>query len=287
MAKQTAQSLAASLGFAQAFFSADPELKALLQKAVAAQWDSAQFQAAFMNTKWYRARQASVRQWADLTTRDPKEAQAKIAERSQELSDQFTQLGVTLSARNLSQLAVESLQYAWSDAQLKNVLASYIHSGNLGGTAATLEDQIRQVAGDYGLKVSDSQVTPYVVGLINQSYSMDNITDFFRDMARSKYPGMGQFLDKGYTVRQVAQPYVQSYSQLLETDPDTVDLNDSLIQKALQGNQTDPTKPPAMQSVYQFEQAVRGDSRWLQTKNAHQSMTSAAMGIARDWGLVG
>jgi hypothetical protein len=106
-------------------------------------------------------------------------------------------------------------------------------------------------------------------------------------MAKSKYPGMGAFLDMGQTVRQVATPYVQSYAQLLEVDADSVDMNDNLIQQALQGTPSSATAPPQMQSVYQFERSVRRDPRWVRTKNARDSVTNAAHNVLRDWGLVG
>ena len=97
MANLSMEELAVQYGFAAAFFNSDPELKKLIQAAVKGQWSSAKFQAKFMATKWYRSREASVRQWADLMARDPKEAQNKINERKAELSDQFTQLGITVS----------------------------------------------------------------------------------------------------------------------------------------------------------------------------------------------
>jgi hypothetical protein len=97
---------------------------------------------------------------------------------------------------------------------------------------------------------------------------------------------MQKFLDQGMTVKQIASPYMQSYSQLLETDVDAVDMHDPLIQQALQGT-PDKQGQVAMKTVYEFEKSLRKDSRWLGTKNAKTEMTNAAMGMAKDWGLVG
>lgn len=289
MAKVNSAELAASLGFAAAFFNADPELQALIKAAVAGQWSTTKFQAAFMNTKWYRSRQASVRQWQDLITRDPTEANKKISDQKLVLSDMLTQFGVNVDDKTLTKLATESLQYAWSSAQLKNVAASMVNMsdmGNLGGTPATLEMQVQKLANDYGLNTTDAQLRDWVGGLLSEKYTQDNITDFLKDQAKLKYAGLSSQLDRGLTVRQAASPYLQSYSNILETDQDSIDLNDPLIQQALQGKRTDPTKPPTMQSVYDFEQSLRQDPRWLQTKNAHNDLTNAAIGIGRDWGLI-
>lgn len=283
----TADEIAARYGFVAAFFNADPELAKLLNDAIRGNWTNERFQGVFMNTKWYRSRSASIRQWADLETRDPAELEAKVRERQLELYDQFSQMGIETSFGQTRSIAYQSLKFAWSDAQVRDVVASVMmeRGGWTGGTAATMEMQVRQLAGDYGIQVTDDQVTGYVHGLINESYTEDNIRAYLKDMAKSKYTGMSSYLDQGMTVRDVAQPYISSYANLLEVGAETIDLNDSLVQQALQGAPAKPGEPPQMQSVYQFERALRRDPRWLRTKNARQSAVDAAMSIAKDWGL--
>jgi hypothetical protein len=158
--------------------------------------------------------------------------------------------------------------------------------GKMQGTPATLEMQFKQLANDYGFQASNGQIADWINGMLAERYTEDNIRDFMRDSAKSKYMGLSPWLDKGMTVRQVASNHIQSFSRLLEVDAESVDLMDPLIQQALQGT-PDQTGSPVAQSLYQFERSVRKDPRWLKTKNARTEMTNAAMGIARDWGLVG
>jgi hypothetical protein len=106
-------------------------------------------------------------------------------------------------------------------------------------------------------------------------------------MARSKYVGMQKYLDAGVTVRDVGSNYIQSYSKLLEVNPDTVELDNPLIQKALQGTPDAKTGVPQMQTLYDFERQVRQDPRWAKTQNAHTEMTNATIGVLRDMGLYG
>lgn len=282
--------LAAQYGYAATFFSQDPELQKLIQDAVRGQWNTNVFQARFMNTKWYRSREASQRQWADLATRDPKEAARKIADKKLELGNRMSQLGVNMSDADLNWVATSALSEGWTEDHVKQMLATYTHyqgGGHSTGTPATLEMQIKSLANDYGQTATNSQLTDWVNGMLNGRYTQDNITSYLKDMAKSKYAGMGNFLDMGMTVKQVAQPYLQSYSNLLEVAPDTIDLNDNLIQQALQGQPAAPGQPPAMQSVYNFEKALRRDPRWMGTKNAMDATTTAGQNILRDWGLVG
>lgn len=282
--------LAAQYGYASTFFNSDPELKKLISDAVRGQWNTNVFQGRFMNTKWYQARTASQRQWADLTTRDPKEAARKINDTKLTLGNRLSQMGLNMNANDLNWVANTSLSEGWTEEHTKQMLAVYVNyqgGGPASGTPATLEMQIKSLANDYGMKATNNQLTDWVNGMLNGRYTQDNVTDFLKDMAKSKYAGMSNFLDQGMTVKQVAQPYLQSYANILETAPDAVDLNDNLIQQALQGQPAEPGKPPAMQSVYQFERQLRRDPRWMGTKNARDQVTSAGNNILKDWGLVG
>lgn len=281
------EELAVQYGFAAAFFNSDPELKSLIQQAVKGQWSPQKFQAKFMNTNWYRTREASVRQWQDLMARDPAEAQNKINESKAWLSDQFTQLGITIDEATLNSLAVQRLQWSWSDSQTQDILASYIKydPGQTGGTVAAIETNIKNLAYQYGVDVSNAQMQDWITGIVSQKYTEDSLTDYIRDMAKSKYGGMMGYLDTGMTVRQVAAPYLQEFGRLMETDPNTVDLNDPLVAAALQGQIDPKTGQPQMMTVAQMQKAIKKDQRWLYTANAKKDMTDLGLGILQDMGL--
>jgi len=280
--------LASQYGYAATFFNSDPELKQLINDAVTNQWSADQFKAKLTASNWYRSRSDALKQWQELNARDPAEVQNRINTKLADLTDQASQLGITIAPDRLKQIATDALSMGWSDNMVQDALAKewqYKPNGGTSGGAAANEDKVRQAAGDFGVTVSDSQVASLVGGLLSGKYNQDNIDSYMRDMAMSKYPGMKQYLQQGMTVRQVASPYTQSYSQLLEVNPDTVNLTDPIIQKALQGTPDPKTGTQNMQSVYQFEQSVRNDPRWLQTNNAHQSMETTALQIAKDFGF--
>lgn len=317
--------LSAQYGYAAAFFFSDPELTKLINQAVTGQWSPDRFRAAFMATNWYRSHSGDVRMWLELKSRDPAEAQHRIDNQKFKIQQLANQMGISLDSSRLAKMAEDSLMFGWSDPLLQQMVGSeYKYTGGQTGTgqAADLQTRIRQLASDYGVTVSDSQVAQWVGGALQGRYTENTLDDFVRDMAKSKYPGLNKYIDQGMTVRQVASPYMQSYSQLLETSVDSVDLNDPLIQQALQGysvkgsgtqpkappGQTGPPKPtgagvsagPSPQmagvqptnptdmqpmSLYDFERQVRKDPRWLRTKNAMDSMQNAALGILQDMGL--
>lgn len=299
-AKLSVSELAQDYGFAAAFFGSDPELQALIQKAVAEQWSVAKFQAEFINTNWYKWRQDSTKQWAELQARDPAEAAARQRQMSLKISNLAQRAGITLDASTQDQLTSEALQWALNDEQLTAALASQwtYQPGGTTGAAASNEEQIRQAINAYGLTVSDDTVGQWDQKMLAGAFTMDNVNGLLKNMAMAKYPGLNQYLSQGFTVRDVADPYIQSYASILEQPSSTVQLSDPLIQKALQGTQQAPgaTKsgsgstgtpqtPVAPQSLYDFENSLRQDPRWLTTKNAHQDLQTAGMGILRNWGL--
>lgn len=283
--------LASQYGYAAGFFNSDPELKSLISQAVTEQWSTDKFRAKFTASNWYRSKSASLKQWNELKSRDPAEAQRQIEQKALTVENLATQMGARLGPGHFKQFAEQALWSGWSDEQIKQVLVdwNYDDKGSGGqGQAGTVDSRIRQIAADYGVSLGDKDINDFTRNILKGGMTEDNVASFAKQMAMSKYAGMKGYLEQGFTVKQVASPYVQSYAQLLEADPNTVKLTDPLIQKALQG--TPDAKAgglPAMQSLYQFEQAVRQDNRWLGTKNAHGEAENIAMRIAQDWGIHG
>lgn len=288
MASKTASELATEYGFAEAFFRADPELWNLFQKAKKGKWSVTKWQGEFMKTNWYRSREASIRQWVDLTTRDPAEAEAKINERMADMGDQFTQLGLTIDAATLKSLATQSLQYSWSQNQTANVISAYVQyaPGGTGGTLAAMETAIKGMANDFGVTVTDGQMQDWLQKMVSKEYTEDNVRDFLTDAAKSKYAGLVPQLDAGRTVRDIAGQHIAEYSRLLEVDAGNISLDDPLMANALQGTVDPKTGLPVPRTVFQLQQDIKKDKRWLQTGNARNEMTDLGQGILQDMGLV-
>lgn len=288
--KLSMEELAAQYGYAAAFFNSNPELASLINQAVSGQWTPDKFRAALMASQWYRSQTESMRSWIEVQSRDPAEAQKRIDDKARAIQQMANQQGISLSADRLRAMALDSISMGWDDLTLQQAVAaewSYKPGGTSGG-AATLEVRVKQLADDYGVTVSDAQVADFVGGSMAGRYTEDNIADFLRDQARSKYPGLNGYLDVGMTVKQVAGPYIQSYAQILEQGPETVSVNDPAIQRALQGVPAKDQQPPVKaQSLYDFERDLRKDPRWLTTKNAKDSVQNTALGVLKDFGIYG
>lgn len=325
--KLSLEELAAQYGYAAAFFNSDPELAGLIQQAVSGQWTPDKFRAALMASNWYKTKTESSRAWIELQGRDPQEAAKRVADKARTIQQMANQQGISISQDRLTKMATDALSMGWDDNLLQQTVAaewSY-KPGDTAGGAATLEVRVKQLADEYGVTLSGSQIGDFIQGSMAGRYTEDNIADFMRDTARSKYPGLQGYLDVGMTVKQVAAPYLQSYANILEASPDTVSVNDPYIQRALQGQnpvkgntprtpagsmstfgiqngattsiggQTGKpgqpagtsTMPVQPQSLYDFERDLRKDPRWLSTKNAKDSIQNSALGVLRDFGIYG
>lgn len=287
-AKLDEKTFAAQLGYAASFFNAIPELKALLKQAVKEGWSTDKFKGKLMASSWYRTHSETQRQFFELEQRDPTTAKAQIDAQYAKLKDQFATAGVEIDDARLRAMARTTLMYGSTDDQIQDMIAYEFEykPGETSGMVAQTETDVRSLARDYGVNVSEDQMGDWIGGVIGGEYTTQTLADYVRDIARSKYLGYQKQIDAGMTVRDIAAPYLSSYSSILEVDPSNVDVQDNLIQKALQGQMgQDGTVTP--QTVYDFEKTLRKDPRWLKTKNAKDDMTSMALQIGRDFGLLG
>ena len=68
-------------------------------------------------------------------------------------------------------------------------------------------------------------------------------------------------------------------ASLLEVNPDSISLNDSLLRSAIQGDKEMP--------LYDFQRQIRKDNRWQYTNNARAEASDVAKTVLRDFGFMG
>ena len=68
-------------------------------------------------------------------------------------------------------------------------------------------------------------------------------------------------------------------SNVLELNPDQIDLNDPTLRSAINNN--------GDMNIYDFKKALRKDPRWQYTANAAQDVSNAVLGVLRDFGFQG
>lgn len=275
----------ADYGWADAVFNSNSELKKLLRQAKANDWDAQTMQAAIRGTDWYRNHSATWRENWILKRDNPKEFQQRRRTTRAQVDAIANQWGVDLSDKERDQIARDMMFLGLSEDEVIAAISTKFEGGkgDLSGNAGDIQDKVMAMAADYGVRVSDNYVNGLVRGLMDGTMTEQDADNHVKELAKSTYAALAPQIDGGMTVRQIADPYIRSMASLLELNDQDIDLFDSTIRAALTGRSKDGA--PAVKPIWQFENEVRQDKRWLQTSNARASLDQIGNGLLKMWGV--
>lgn len=288
----SAEELAANYKMAYQVFQADPELWALLQRATAEQWTEAQFNSQLMGTEWWNnnneyARDAFARRaiggadW-DVTVQ---EARNLVQQRA-------SAVGVTLDEQQLAAIADKTIVSGWDRAGrqsfLDQELAGLISAdqqGLLKGAAGTLQDKLQRIAAANGLQFSQGYFESAARSVAEGLTTEEDWIRQTRDQAASLWPIYSEKIRAGMDAYDLASGYIYTMADELEIDPYSISLNDSYIRSALTG--VDDQGNPRPKSLWEFQQELRNDPRWMNTNKAQNQVSSITSRVMEMFGLVG
>jgi LysM repeat protein len=279
--------LAANYGYTMAVLKSDPELERIFKAAAKHTWSVERFQAAVQNSKWFKHNAASVRDAKVMKASDPATYAAKVQQVRTRLVMQASALGATLSGKQLADMAEHAYMYGWDDNQIQRGLSHYIKytDGRHIGQAGQWDQELRSYAQEMGVKISDRTMGRYVEGVAAGRLTIEDAKGRLAQTAISAFPHLKDRILAGETLSDIADPYQQTMSSLLELNPDSLSMNDPMIRKALAVKGEDGKV--GLSTLYDFENQVRGDSRWLKTQQAQDSVMSTAHKVLADFGLLG
>lgn len=287
MPNLSAAELAESYGFAYAFLKSDRSLWKLFNAAVKGNWTSDKFTVELKNTSWWRKNADSVRQYKYLSQTDP----ATLASRRQamylQLRDTVAGLGGSITPGGLAKFVSNALLFNWNEAQIREYAGGTVRAMNgiYYGQAGTDAGSIKQTAWRNGVRISDTTMQSWVQAIAQGNMDTNYYQNYIRKQAKSLAPGYADQLDAGMDLYDLANPYIQAKASILEKDPQSIDLFDPDIRKALSA--TDEKGQPASQSLWQFELSMRKNPEWRKTKNAQDAAAGAARQVLTDFGFQG
>jgi len=273
--------------------SSVPELKTLVQQAVSGNWSPDKFQNAVEDSKWYKTHSQTTRSVIAQRANDPASWQQLLTNTTATVANLSRQLGFPVSAASARNIASTALltgndsNQQWMTQQLgRHHDYSGLHSdGGLTGGMANTVQQLNQLAADYGFKWTPAQQAEHAQAILTGQTTIDTYKQNLIAWSKSAFPGLAQQIDGGATVKQLADPYINSMSQLLEVDPGSLDSFTPAIRKAMQGYVDPHTKVRAPTSLTDFEDQVRSDPRWALTQNAKDTMSTALVKVGADFGF--
>jgi hypothetical protein len=281
--------MAAQYGWALSVLDSQPELKRMFDRAVKETWTGPRFVAELRNTKWFRRTSAEAREWFILTKADPAEAKRRTNARAGDLGNLAQQLGVDLSDKTLRTVATQSLLMGWDDQQTRRKLArrwNYV-PGESTGLAATTIAQLRDVAGDYLLPLSNHTIERWTRNVLDTDRSVEDFQAYAQEQAKSLFPHLAKSIDAGVTVSQYVEPYRQLASQTLEIAPESVNFRHGRWRKAI--DQVGEGGQRNVMSLTDWETLLKKNPvyGYDRTEQARSEASQLVTGLSQMFGVTG
>jgi hypothetical protein len=231
-------------------------------------------------------------QFDAILRKDPRFGQTPAAgaaeDLKQSISDRAIALGIgKLNETDLTEITNNALALGLgaSSALVDKLIRAkftYTPGKAVGGAAGQALTQLRATAAANGFdldKQFGTELNSWLGGLL-EGESLDTYKAKIRAAAKMGLPDkVGALLDQGVDLETIYAPYRNIMANVLEINPETIKLDDPVLRSAI-------TKDGEV-SLYDYQRALRKDPRWQYTNNAREEVSTAALGILRDFGFQG
>jgi hypothetical protein len=287
--KLSDKELAEQYGFTMSFLNANPELKTKFQQMVSEGWSKDMFQAKLRETQWWKRHSDKERQYLTQMFTDPASAKQSLSQAGVTVRQLANQLGIketSFTKKKMSEASYNMVAKGWNESQLRYFLGQYVYfdGGDMEGQGADVQNDLRSYAYSMGVKMSDKWYADVTRQVLRGTATASDQKNVMLRQAKASFPQYSKQLDAGQTVADIAQPYMQSMSQILELPQGSINLYDSTVKKALQ-YKNPVTLQTQAKPLWQFENDLRGDPRWRKTKNAQDSLMQVGHQVLSDFGF--
>jgi hypothetical protein len=238
-------------------------------------------------TNWWKTHSQNQRSWYSLNVSDPATALESVRQEANTILHSAQTMGVAMSGGQAQILATQSLQNGWDQTQLTDAILRGNEQGFTHGTLGATLDQLKGLADKYTVPVSQPGLQQWTNDIISGKSTQANFQDYLVRQAKSLYrdPNLQKALDEGMTVRDYADPYIQSASSLLGLNPNDVNLNDPKWNQALQF--TDPQGNRRSMTLDEWATHVKMDPRYGYDYSMKGRADAATLvsSIRQEWGL--
>ena len=201
--------------------------------------------------------------YKELSQLEKSKVAKQVTTRSGTTTTQTATAGVTKEDREI--LAAKFVDRYIDTAGIKNV----------GGIVGSNLASIRKFAADYNVSLSDADVRKYAIEGLSNKNSLEIAKTKIQNTAKVRYQNLGQYIDQGLSVRDIASQYINKMANVLEVNPDTIKLDDRYIDTALS----------TLPNFTDFNKMLRNSPQWEYTTNAREEAAGYANKILQDFGL--
>ena len=307
---QIIDQVAQNYGAIDSIFRTDPDLQALLRKAIGKDGVPAtdddltvnQFTNELENTNWFKANAEALqkrgfykRQFDDLLKGGADEDELLrtseygrgLVNAKQLIEDEAVKVGVVLPPEELDLIARDIYDFGNETKpavirQRIRAKISYKPGAVLSGKAGTNLAELRTVAAANGLDL-EKNFGPSLQGWLQklaQGESIETFKQIVRSSAKLGLPDkVASLLDQGVDLDTIYKPYKDIMASVLEINPETITVGDSVLRSAI--------GPDKEMSLFDFQKMLRKDDRWQYTNQAKQEVSDIGLKVLRDFGFQG
>ena len=277
---------ARKLGLSDAFLRRYPEMKKLLDRAIAEDWNEQKFNAAAeRETEFAKNRTDAQEAFIIQMSGDKREdLLQKIADKAKALKGAGARLGVTLTDQQADAYARRALRNGLTDEDEMAFFATRITTDS-GGAAAAYQTGLKQLASAYGVTLTEDDIKKRTqeairFGMSEQDWlaGQDRV---FKQQAKLAYPAVADLLETN-TLSDLAGNYLADAAEILGRDKAQFSLTDPLWTEMFN---TQDGKPMTKQ---QWIAKVKTDTRYgyAETPQAKNESARNASGFLSAMGLI-
>ena len=204
-----------------------------------------------------------------------------------QLRDLAAQFGV--SAQDWAAVSWEAVNNGWNASMLQDAVAAYIDMNTIQreGTLKNAVVKARDMAAEYYLKVTDGEALDWAKRIGRDEMTEESMVAAIRERAKAQYYWLAPVIDQGTSLKEYFKPHTQTIAELLETNPDSIDLlNDERWSKVIR--RTPDSEDPSERAMNLFETAkyVRSLPEWNKTGNAKATAAKAVASMGKLMGAI-
>ena len=271
-----------------------PEIEGLFEQAVAdgafeSQTGINNFINNVIDSEWWKENGPSAREAFAIRTSDPAAYAEMLDDARVAVEARARELGAQLDSATIENMANRYVTDGWSQRGylMDRALADKI--GVTEGPAGAFvpgdfAEQLRRIAINNGLNFDNEYYLSAARSVASGLRSEDQWIQDVRQQAASYWPAYSEQILAGTDARSLASGYINIMSRTLEIDPFSISLDDPFIRKAT--TMLDDSGNPRPMSLWEFQQDLRNDPRWMNTDQAVKSQVDIGANILRRFGML-
>jgi len=294
----------------ETIFNNVDSLKRILERYVKEDWTPDKLRKAIRDDVWFRKNSAEIKaryvqlyNYQDLVktgqAQGTTDYEKQITTLERQIADKARAMGSGIASDPAALRKAAENMYITNvgidDAMTTDFIAAAIRpigstiggKPTLGYSGQALKDyqELQSVARANGFKISDiipgRQTEEQVLqGIATGRIDANRIAQDARRLAAQGRPEyVRDLLSQGYNLDQVYSPYRQTMANILELNPDQIDLNDPTLQSGISDT--------GDMNLFDFKKALRKDSRWQYTGQAKEEVADIALRVLKDFGFQG